>query len=233
MSNPTAQGGAGGAASRADSSGRAASRATSRRRSPRIPRSRRPSARTTRSSRTSAPPVREIPDDRGRARPHRRRLLRDLLELRRDDLGGAARHAAGDALLQRVRGRDLNEAVRTGANPRFAHACARGQPVVMLYNAILLTDCPYFTTAAGFLGPSTSDRSGPLARESAARRAEALPWPGRSSKRASAETKGGAAVPSVSKSGWGRPADALCVRPRGADASGFRRRPKSGAPPFR
>ena len=49
----------------------------------------------------------------------------------------------------------------------------------------------------------------------------------------SAETKGGAAVPSGSKSGCGRPADAECVRPRGADASGFRRWPKSGAPLFR
>ena len=37
----------------------------------------------------------------------------------------------------------------------------------------------------------------------------------------------------ASKSGCGRPADAICVRPRGADTSGFRRRPKSGAPPFR
>ena len=79
--------------------------------------------------------------------------------------------------------------------------------------------------------PPLQIEAGPWARESAARRAEALPRPGRSLERASAETKGGAAVPSGSKSGCGRPADAECVRPRGADASGFRRRPKSGAPP--
>ncbi len=81
--------------------------------------------------------------------------------------------------------------------------------------------------------PPLQIEAGRQARESAARRAEALPRPGRSSQRASAETKGGAAVPSASKSGCGRPADAICVRPRGADASGFRRRPKSGAQPFR
>ena len=66
-----------------------------------------------------------------------------------------------------------------------------------------------------------------------AREAEALPRPGRSSERASAETKGGAAWTEAPKSGCGRPADALASALGGADAAGFRRRPKSGAPAFR